>query len=388
MILYNGLAIVENELVNSTIECKENKIISVLDSNASKDYLVKKNKEEMLDCTDLYIFPGFIDCHVHGGGGGDSCKQTLESYSQIVKNAANHGTTSIVLAIGGMSDDFVHKSTELIGKINVMGIGATILGLHLEGPWVNPQKCGAIPKEDLDLACNIERAKNLICGYESFIKIITLAPELDHVEDIITFLNDKGIIVSLGHSAGSYEDANRAVQMGAKSFTHLFNASTPISGRDPGLVGSALCNKDCYCEIIADGQHVHPANVNLVIKIKKDHFIIMTDAIEVTGTSITKFELPGVGEIAVRDGRTWGPNNSIMGSVLTQDQALKNLITWGENNIVDLVNALTVNPAKLLGIYPHKGVIKGGSVADFTVMDKDLNIIYTIVGGNIVYKRV
>lgn len=387
MILYNGLAIVENKLVNSTIECNENKIINVLHSNISTDYLAEKNEEGMLDCTDLYIFPGFIDCHVHGGGGGDSCNQTLESYSKIVKSEANHGTTSIVLAIGGMSDDFVHKSTELISEINTMGIGATILGLHLEGPWVNPQKCGAIPKEDLDPDCNLERAKNLICGYESFIKIITLAPELEHIEDIIKFLDDNGIIVSLGHSAGSYEDANRAIQMGAKSFTHLFNASNPISGRDPGLVGSALCNKDCYCEIIADGQHVHPANVKLVANIKKEHLIIMTDAIEVTGTSVTKFELPGVGEISVRDGRTWGPDNSIMGSVLTQDQALRNLITWGESNIVDLVNSLTVNPAKLMGIYPHKGVIASGSAADFTIMDKDFNIIYTIVGGNVVYKR-
>lgn len=306
---------------------------------------------------------------------------------KIVRSEAEHGTTSIVLAIGGMPDEFIHDSIELIQKVNECKAGADILGLHLEGPWINPKKKGAIPSDNLAPDGDMVRVKKLINGYESMIKIVTLAPELEGIDDVIKFLVSRGIVVSLGHSSASIEDANRAVSNGARSFTHLFNASIPISGRDPGLVGSALCNDDCYSEIIADGQHVHPDNIKIVVKAKGNHLVVVTDAIEVTGTSETKFELPGIGEIYVHDGRTWGPNESIMGSVLTQDQALKNLIKWNFIGLVDSVNLMTKNPAELLGIYPHRGCIAKGSNADFTIMDNEFNVVYTIVDGKILYRK-
>lgn len=383
MILNNGKVLVEEDIRNIAVICNENIITDIVEGNYKANY----QDEEYIDCSGLYVFPGFIDCHIHGGGGGDSCRQTLESYIKIVKNEIIHGTTSIVLAIGGMTDDFVHKSIGLIQEVNIKKEGANILGLHLEGPWINPKKKGAIPQDNLAQNGNVKRVETLISGYESMIKIITLAPELEGIDNVIKLLVSKGIIVSLGHSAASIEEANRAIKNGAKSFTHLFNASTPISGRDPGLVGSALCNDDCYSEIIIDGQHVHQSNVKLVAKIMADRLVAVTDAIEVTGTNKTEFELPGVGKVLVHDGRTWGPNDSIIGSVLTLDQAMKNLVKWNVTDLVHSVHMMTKNPAELLGIYPLKGCITKGSAADFTIMDSEFNVVYTIVGGKILYRK-
>lgn len=380
MILKNGKTIIDGKLKKANIvyEGSYIKQVNELDDCCDGD---------IIDCTNLYVFPGFIDCHIHGGGGGDSCNQTIESYTKIVQSQVENGTTSIVLTIGGMSDEFVHESISLKEKVNNLEVGANILGLHLEGPWISVEKKAAIPKEHLDESGSMERAKALVCGYEKDIKIITLAPEIPNIGAIIEFLRDHNIAVSIGHTGANYDVTMNAVAAGANSFTHLFNASTPIVAREPGVVGAALCADECYCELIADGYHVHPANIRSVLNSKKDNIILVTDAIEVTGTDATSFSLPGLDNIAVHDGRTWGPKDSLIGSILTQNQALKNMMTWNMDELVNIVKMLTENPAKLLGIYPYRGCIKDGSMADFTIMDDDFNVVYTVVNGKVLYRK-
>ncbi len=380
IILKNGKTIIDGKLKKSNVVCEGAYIKHVNDFD---DCYVG----EVIDCTNLYVFPGFIDCHIHGGGGGDSCTQTIESYTKIVQSQVKNGTTSIVLTIGGMSDAFVHESIDLIKKVNDLEVGANILGLHLEGPWINEEKRAAIPKEHLDEFGSIERAKALVCGYEKDIKIITLAPEIPNIGVIIEFLRKHNIAVSIGHTGASYDITMNAVASGANSFTHLFNASTPIVAREPGVIGAALVANECFCELIADGYHVHPANIRMVLNSKKDSIVLVTDAIEVTGTDATSFSLPGLDNIGVHDGRTWGPKDSLIGSILTQRQALKNMVAWKMDELITIVKMLTETPAKLLGIYPSKGCIKSGSIADFTIMDNNFNAVCTIVNGKVLYKK-
>lgn len=382
MILRNGNVLLNDEIRKATVVASHGVITRIAND------VVKSPKEEIdIDCSGLYVFPGFVDTHIHGAGGGDSCKLTEESYSNIVQSKAAHGSTAIVLAIGGMSDDFVHQSTKYVEKVNSLGTGAKILGLHLEGPWVSRKKRGAIPDAHLADEGNLERAKALVSGYEEYIKIITLAPEINGINDVIRFLTSKGIVVSLGHSDGTYSDADKAIKNGASCFTHLFNAMNPVSGREPGLVGCALTNDNSYCEVIADGFHVHPQNVRLIALAKKERMIAMTDSIEVAGTDCKSFSMPGIGDVFVHDGRTWGPHDSIIGSILTQDQAFRNLITWKTGELIDVARMFSENPCKLLNIFPRKGCISFGSDADFTILDDHFNVVYTIIDGKIVYRR-
>ena len=380
MVIKNGTVLTNDELKKVDVSIEGDVICQVSEN-------IDKKSDFVLDCLGLYVFPGFIDSHVHGGGGGDSCTQTVEAYSKIVKSQIRFGTTSIVLAVGGMSDDIVHNSVSLIKEINSENQGAEILGLHLEGPWINLAKCGAIPKDNLDPSVSLMRLENLISGYENDICTITLAPELPNMDVVIPYLKSKGIVVSIGHTNANFAEANRAVELGATCFTHLFNTSQALSAREPSVVGCALNNEDCYAEIIADGYHVHPANINIAIAMKKSHLVLMTDAIEVTGTDATKFSLPGLDEVLVHDGRTWGPNDSLIGSILTQQTALKNILKWGYADLVSTINMLTKNPAKLLGLYPNRGSIQNGSVANFTIMNSDFEVIYTVVHGKVLYSK-
>lgn len=387
LLLKNGNVLFENGCIcKATIVCDDGKIVDILTSDDIDN--TKYDGARIIDCMGKYLFPGFIDIHVHGGDGADSNNATKEAYQTISTSQPKHGTTSIVLAIsGGFSDENILQCEEALLSVQGKLKGANILGFHLEGPYVNMKKRGAISPLNL-CEPSIDKTKAFLNDNAELFKIVTLAPELPNSLEIIDYLRQNKIIVALGHSEANYQQTIDAINHGASHFTHVWNAMTIPSSRDAGMLIPALSNDNCYIEIIADGYHVHKENVIFTLKTKPlSKICLITDGIEVTGTSSTEFFFEGVGKIEVRDGRTWGPGGAIMGSILTQDKAVKNIKEWTEIELPQIIEMVTKNPATELGLYPQKGCIKKGSDADIVVMDSDLNVLQTIIDGEIKYTR-
>lgn len=387
LLLKDGKVLLEDgKISKATVVCQNGKIIDIINSIDSK-YSDFENCTTV-NCKGQYVFPGFIDVHVHGGDGADSNHATEEAYQIISKAQVKHGTTSIVMAIsGGFSDDNILQCSEALLSVQGETCGANILGFHLEGPFVSVKKRGAISPLNL---CDpsVEKAKHFLGKHSDLFKIITLAPELFNSMEIIDYLKSLGIIVALGHSEANYQTTIQAIEHGASHFTHVWNAMTPPAPRDPGMLIPALAYDNCYLEIIADGYHVHKDNVIFTLRTKPlSKICLMTDGIEVTGTDVTEFFYEGVGKIEVHDGRTWGPGGAIMGSILTQDKAVRNVVSWTGLELPKVIDMVTKNPAQELNLYPQKGCIRKGSDADITILDNDLNICYTIVDGEIKYQK-
>ncbi len=382
-VLKNGNVLIDGKIMTKTLVLKNGKISKILD-----EYSENLNSDTVIDCTGLYVFPGFIDIHVHGGDGADSNNAKEEAYQTISLSQVKHGTTSIVLAIsGGFSDDNILKCADSLANIQGKTLGANILGFHLEGPFVSMKKRGAISPLNL-CEPSIEKARYFLGKHSDLFKIITLAPELPNSMEIIDYFASLGIIVSLGHSEANYQTTTLAIEHGASHFAHIWNAMTPPAPRDPGMLIPALANDSCYVEIIADGYHVHKDNVIFTMRAKDlSKVCLITDAIEVTGTDATEFFFEGVGRIEVHDGRTWGPGGAIMGSILTQDKAVKNVFSWTDLELPKVIDMVTKNPAQELKIYPKKGCIKNESDADIVILDKSLNVMYSIVNGEIKYQK-
>lgn len=387
LLLKNGEALLEDgRISNATVVCQEGKIIDIIKSKDATNCGLTDCIT--VDCNGKYIVPGFIDVHVHGGAGADSNNATEEAYRTISLSQVKHGTTSIVLAIsGGFSDENILKCSETLSSVQGKTSGANILGFHLEGPFVSVKKRGAISPINL---CDpsVEKTKNFLGDYSDLFKIITLAPELPNSLEVIDYLISLGIIVALGHSEANYQTTTQAIEHGASHFTHMWNAMTPPAPRDPGMLIPALANDNCYIEIIADGYHVHKDNVIFTLRTKPlSRICLMTDGIEVTGTDVNEFFYEGVGKIEVHDGRTWGPGGAIMGSILTQDNAVRNVVNWTGLELSKVIDMVTKNPAQELNLYPQKGCIRKGSDADITILDSDLSVLYTIVDGKVKYKK-
>lgn len=381
-ILKNGNVLVDDKIQRKNVVLSDGKIESILNLDETMP------DGQILDCQGKFIFPGFIDLHIHGSGGGYSQNVSAESYEKIIKSQIQFGTTSICLTFIGPSDEELSKAIEIIQTTNDKEIGAEIVGVHLEGPWISPKKIGYLSKDLFEFFGNADHAREIvnICG--KYLKIVTLAPELENIQDVIKVLTDKGVIVSCGHTEANFEIAKLGVGWGIKSFTHLWNMSGPIQSRDPGVVGCALSFDDCFIELVADGYHVHPVNIrNSIVNKPEGKVCLVTDAMIVTGTSETTYSFMGVNDIKVIGGRTCGPNNSIVGSVLTQDRAVRNVIEWTKFPIEKVVKMVTENPAKALGMYPQKGCISINSDADLAIFNDDLTCSATIVGGKLLYKQ-
>lgn len=379
--LKNGKAFTDGKISIKTIVLDGDRISRVLDPAESTPHA-----DMTLDCAGKYVFPGFVDLHIHGGGGGYSQDLTPESYDKIVETQVRFGTTSIALTYIGATLAELESGVELIRRANEMRTGARIIGIHTEGPWISPEKTGYFARDRFDFEPSAEQAAKLVSSCGGYLRLVTLAPELKNIESAIAELGKNGIIASCGHTTANYDQVKKAVGWGIKSFTHLWNMSGPILSREPGVVGAALSFDDCWIELVADGFHVHPANVMTAIKRKPaDKACLVSDAVSVTGTSETTYSFVGVNGIRVVDGRTVGPNGMIIGSVLTLDKALRNILAWSDLPLERAVALATENPAKLLGLYPQKGSLRAGADADVAVFDENLECATTFVGGRRLY---
>ena len=335
---------------------------------------------QVIDCEGQYLVPGFIDIHTHGAFGADVNAADEEGFARMADFYASKGTTAFLASVLTDSEENTLRILNTIALYKSRGYGgAALLGAHLEGPFLSCKKKGAMPEQYLKSG-EIELFERY---YQSgVVKYITVAPEIEGGTALIRYAARK-LPVAIGHSAASYETALAAIKSGAKASTHTFNAMEGIDRCEPHILGACL-ESEIYNEIIADGRHVHPANIRLLYRLKGTHKLIaITDSIEATGLADGNYSL-GENRVTLQGEDAFLTGTTVRaGSVLTMDKALKNLCAFLDIPLQSALPMLTENPAQLLGL--NKGFLRIGFDADLVLLDSAFNVVKTVVGGKVVY---
>lgn len=337
--------------------------------------------------TDGIVLPGFIDEHIHGAGGADAMDGTEEALQTISEYVAKEGTTGFLATTMTQSPENIGKALKNVKNVREKGEykGAEVLGVHLEGPFISPKHVGAQPLEYVAKPApeTFDKYNELSGGN---IKIVTLAPEVEGGLDLVKHLKSIGVVASIGHTGAKFSDVEAAVAAGASNVTHTYNAQTPLHHREAGVVGAAMLFDELNCEMICDTIHVSVPAIKIFVKNKPhDKFTLITDAMRAKGIPDGLSELGGQ-QVFVKNGEARLADGTLAGSVLRMNVAIKNLVEKVGVSLTEAVDFASANPAKNLGLYDERGSIEVGKRADFAVMDKDFNILCTVVGGKVVYK--
>ncbi|WP_186576076.1 N-acetylglucosamine-6-phosphate deacetylase [Aquibacillus kalidii] len=333
--------------------------------------------------------PGMIDIHIHGAGGADVMDATTESLQIMATTLPKEGTTGFLATTITQNQQAIDKALENVNNFieTKQQIGQSeIIGIHLEGPFINKIRAGAQPTQfitnpDLALFKKWQVLSN------NHIKIVTLAPEQPNAMEFIRYLKQQNIISSVGHSDATLEQVDQAVAAGLSQVTHLFNQMREFHHREPGVVGAALLRDDLIAEIITDGIHVHPNAVQLAFQQKTaDRLILITDAIRAKCLRDGTYELGGQ-RVTVESGKVVLDDGTLAGSVLTMGQAFKNILSFSNCSIKEAILMSSVNPAKQLNIFDRKGSIENGKDADIVILNENNDIIMTYCRGKLAFNK-
>lgn len=356
--------------------------LALLFDERVKDFVTEEaipSDVERIDAGGAWIVPGFIDIHVHGGRGADAMDAEERSLNSIASGLAAHGVTAFCPTTMTMSPERIEAALDAVKRVMDMPQeGATILGVHLEGPYISPGRVGAqdgtfVEHPDPEF---VHRMRDVL-------RLVTFAPEEDEGLSFLKALKEEGVVPSIGHSQATYEQAMQAFSGGAMSVTHLFNGMPPFHHRTPGLVGAAL-DADVFCELIADGVHSHPAVFRLLHRMKGvERVVLVSDAMRGAGLGDGEWDLGGQ-RVTVRGGTASLANGTIAGSVLTLDIAMKNYADAVGLPLWEAVRLVSANPAKLIG-EKHRGRLGPGYFADFALLDEEWQVKRTFIGGKEVF---
>lgn len=336
---------------------------------------------EKRDVSGAIIAPGFIDLQLNGCGGvqfnDDINALTIETLEIMQRANEKSGCTSFLPTLITSSDELMKRAVETM-RSYLKTHQNQALGLHLEGPWLSTAKKGTHNPALIRLPD--AQVVQFLCENADVITKVTLAPE-NAGQDVIRQLTEAGIIVSAGHSNATYEEARIGFAAGITFATHLYNAMPAFSGREPDLIGALFDSPDVYCGIIADGLHVHYANVRNAKRIKGDKLVLVTDATAPAGANIDKFIFAGK-TIYYRDGLCVDENGTLSGSALTMIEAVQNSIEHAGIALDEALRMATLYPARAMGVEKRLGTIEAGKIANLTVFTRDFKIIKTLVNGD------
>ena len=348
------------------------------DAPASVEHTAVKT----INCHGGTLLPGFIDLHTHGAVGADFVFGSSDEIKNISTFFARHGVTSFLASTYAASQTEISTAIDTIRSVKGDEPGARILGIHLEGPWLNPLKAGAQSVSNIRKATPAEALVYLDSG---LIKLVAIAPEIVENHWLIKTCKERNITVAAGHTAASYAEMQKAVQLGVTLVTHCFNAMGVLHHREPGVVGAALSLEELRCELIADNIHVHPAVMNILVKAKRPQDVILiTDSISAVGMPDGEYSLEGQ-PVTLANGAARLADGTLAGSTLTMDAALRNFAAATRLPLEKIWICLSLNAAKAIHVDDRKGRIAPNYDADLVLLDSNLHVQLTVIEGQICF---
>ena len=359
-------------LVKSSIQFENGKISSFEDG------------DDLLNLDDsLIVVPGFIDEHIHGANGSDVMFATNKDLLNIAKSITADGVTSFLPTTMSMEMSSIKKALNIIGNYSNEE-GATLIGAHVEGPFISTKYCGAQNPKNV-IKADINTLNDLIIASNKKIKIITIAPEEVSLE-VMEYLRNNNILINAGHSDATAAQTIEAFKNGVTCLTHTYDAMRGIHHRDIGLLGEGLIHDEIYAELIADLHHVSGEAIKFLYRNKSSNKIILiTDSMEARFLPNGIYELGGQ-KVYVKDGVAALENGTLAGSVLHMNEGIKNVKDVLGISLIEAIDMATKNVANHLGL-TNKGSIAIGKDADLTIIDEDLNVYMTIIKGKIAYQK-
>lgn len=339
----------------------------------------------LIDAGGRRLLPGLIDLHVHGAMGHETMDASPEGLRQMARFYARHGVTGFLATTWTASGErilaAIQAAAETAGSIPG---GASLLGLHLEGPYLNPAKCGAQDTRSIRRAERTEALQFLDAGP---VRLMALAPEFPENLWLIDECVRRGIAVAAGHTTAGLEEMQMAVSHGLSQVTHCFNGMVGFGHRDLGTVGAAMALPEVRCELIADNIHVHPAAQKILLDVKGcDGVILITDAIRGTGMPDGEYAIDDR-TVTIRDGQVRLPGGALAGSVLTLERGLQHVLQNTGRPLQTAWHMSSLNAARAINLFARKGSLEAGKDADLVLLDEDFTVALTVVEGDIAYEK-
>lgn len=377
--LQNARVVLPDRVMDAgTVVVEAGLIVSVGDSIDAKG--------EVLDLSGAVLMPGFIDVHIHGAVGIDVMEATPEGLHEVSRYLASQGVTGwLPTLVPGSDENYASVAASVSEAMRSTEVGgARILGLHYEGPFVNSAQCGALHVEHFKMYSGPADLDSLPVT-NNMARMITLAPEIAGGVELVRELTRRGWVVSIGHTRASLEILDEALSAGARHMTHFMNAMSPLHHRSPGPIAWGLSHDDVTIDMIADGIHLDPFMLKLLVKIKGARSIsLISDAIAAAGKGDGDYAIWGE-TISVKNGRTSNAAGSIAGSVITMLDAVRVMHSLGIS-YVDIAQMSSTNPVRLLGLSHERGSIEPGKRADLVALDANGNVHATFIAGTLAYR--
>lgn len=343
-----------------------------------------ENITRTIDAQGQALLPGFIDLHVHGALGFEAMDASHDGLQEMARFYARHGVTGFLATTWTADYPATRAVVNLIRDLpGPLEGGASVLGVHLEGPYLNQARCGA---QDTNQIRRVNKAEALEFLDSGVVRLIALAPEYPENMWLVDECARRGIQVAAGHTAATFAEMETAVEHGVRQVTHCFNAMTGLSHREPGTVGAALSLPEIACELIADNIHIHPAVQKILVAAKGPAGVILiTDAVRGAGLSDGEYSL-GDRKMTIRAGAARLEDGTLAGSVLTMNLALRNVIQATGLPLESAWPMSSLNAARAIGLAASKGSLEAGKDADLVLIDGDFNVLLTVVAGEIVWE--